>query len=416
MSVVSASFIVFVIVLLLTYYTIGRKFQWIVLLIASAAFYLCGDWRDAIFLGVTICIQYICATLLDKENTAFQAEVNEKQLRGKEKTECKNRYARKKKIYLLASVIFTIGILCYIKYTNFIIECIDSFLNRVGSGESISTLEILVPLGVSFYTFQSVGYIIDVYKGKIRAEKNILKLSLFVSFFPTITQGPILRFGDVNEKLYAYHSFDYKSLVFGLERMLFGYFKKLIVAERLAVIGGAIVDNYATNGYTGAVIFIGIFLKGLQVYMDFSGGMDIVIGLAESLGIKLPENFERPYLAKTYGEFWRRWHITLGAWFMKYVFYPISLSKAFNTLSKRSKKILGESRGRALAPSLASFITFFFIGIWHGAAWKYVAYGLWQAFFVAQRAMLEDAYSYIRNKLHIDQKSKMFMLFQIGSC
>lgn len=414
MSLVSAQFLIFVILLLLIYYTIGRRSQWIILLLASAAFYLSGDWHDALYIGTTIIIQYVCTRLLDRENEAFEAEVREKQLKGKDKTACKNRYAQKKKKYLLLSVLLTVGFLCYVKYTNFAIEIANSVFDRIGDGRTISTLEILIPLGVSFYTFQSVGYVIDVYKGRIRAEKNIFKLALFISFFPTITQGPILRFEDVRDQLYREHSFEYRSFVSGLERMLFGYLKKLVIAERLAVIGGTIVDNYATNNYSGIIIFLGVFIKGLQVYMDFSGGMDIVIGLAESLGIRLPENFERPYLARTYGEFWRRWHISLGAWFMKYVFYPISLSKAFNKLSKRSKKILGESRGRALAPCLASFITFFIIGIWHGAAWKYVAYGLWQGFFVAQKAMLQENYENVRNKLRIDQNSNAFIVFQIA--
>ena len=413
MSLISAEFQLFVVLLLLLYYTIGRNWQWILLLLASAFFYICGDWHDALFIGTTIIIQYVCTRFLEKENEAFEAEVREKQLKGKEKSACKNRYEKKKKKYLLLSVLLTIGFLCYVKYTNFAIEIINSIFNRVGEGKTIATLEILVPLGVSFYTFQSVGYVIDVYKGRIHAEKNILKLALFISFFPTITQGPILRFEDVRDQLYRKHSFNYKAFVFGLERMLYGFIKKLVIAERLAVIGGAIVDNYATQGYTGSVIFLGVFIKGLQVYMDFSGGMDIVIGLSESLGIRLPENFQRPYLSRIYGEFWKRWHITLGAWFMKYVFYPISLSKAFNKLSKKSKKLLGESKGRALAPCLASFITFFIIGMWHGAAWKYAAYGLWQAFFVAQKAMLQDNYESIRNKLHIDPDNKAFIVFQI---
>ena len=414
MSLVSAQFLIFVIILLFLYYTIGRNYQWILLLLASAAFYMSGDWRDVFYIGATIVIQYVCTRLLDRENEAFEAEVREKQLKGKEKTACKNLYAQKKKKYLLLSVITTVGFLCYIKYTNFAIEIMNSVFTRAGDGRTIPTLDILIPLGVSFYTFQSVGYVIDVYKGRVRAEKNIFRLALFISFFPTITQGPILRFEDVKEQLYRQHSFEYRSFVFGLERMLYGYLKKLVIAERLAVIGGTIVGNYASAEYSGIIIFLGVFIKGLQVYMDFSGGMDIVIGLSESLGIRLPENFERPYLARTYGEFWRRWHITLGAWFMKYVFYPMSLSKAFNKLSKKSKKVLGDSRGRALAPCLASFITFFIIGIWHGAAWKYVVYGLWQGFFVAQKAMLQENYENIRNKLHIDPDKREFIIFQIA--
>jgi D-alanyl-lipoteichoic acid acyltransferase DltB (MBOAT superfamily) len=412
MSLVSLPFILFCVFLLLAYYTVGRKIQWIVLLVAGTVFYACGDWHNLAYILITICVQYVCTRLMDRENQAFEKEVSEKQLKGKEKTACKKKYTDRKKRYLLASVLITVGILCYMKYANFIIANINGLI-EVLTGSRIAELNILIPLGISFYTFQSLGYVIDVYRGKQRAETNIFRLALFISFFPTITQGPILRFDDVKDQLYINHEFSYENLVTGLERMLWGYLKKLVIAERLALISSAIIDQYAAMQYPGIIIFGGVFLRGLRTYVDFSGGMDIVIGLSQAMGITLPENFERPYMARTYSEFWKRWHITLGAWFKRYVFYPISLSKKFNALGKKSRKILGEKKGKALAPSLASFIVFFIIGIWHGAAWKYVAYGVWQAFFVAQKTLFEDTYEKIAKFFRVDPENRFFILFQM---
>lgn len=351
--------------------------------------------------------------MCDRENEFLDKEIAEKVLKGQEKAQIKHKYAKRKKRYIAISLVVSLGILCYIKFTNFFIENLDSILAKMETGISIPIIDILIPLGISFYTFQSLGYVIDVYRGKIRAEKNIFKMALFVSFFPTITQGPILRFDEVKEELFNNHAFDYKTFTFGLERMLFGYIKKLVIAERLATISSAIINGYVDNNYPGIVIFLGVFLRGLYVYIDFSGGMDIVIGLSEALGIRLTENFERPYLARTYSGFWQRWHISLGAWFKRYVFYPISLSKTFNNLGKKSRKVIGEKKGKAFAPSIASFIVFFLIGIWHGAEWKYVAYGLWQAFFVAQKSLFEDTYERMRNRLHINLKNRAYILFQI---
>lgn len=196
--------------------------------------------------------------------------------------------------------------------------------------------------------------------------------------------------------------------------MIWGFFKKLVIAERLSVVYNSILQGYIDNGYCGILIFIGVFLAGLHTYVDFSGGMDIIIGLSEAMGIVLPENFQRPYMSRTYGEFWRRWHISLGTWFKNYVFYPLSLSRPFHILTQKSKIYFGDMIGKVIAPSVASFITFFIIGIWHGANMKYVAYGIWQAFFVAQGTLLENVYRKIRKLCKVNMESFYFKMFQIS--
>lgn len=413
MAIISLKFIAFAALLLLVYYTIGKKHQWIVLLAANVFFYLAGGWRSALFLLVTILSVYVISRILEKHNEEQESEFSEiGGVTAADKKVIKKKYAKKKKIWIVLAIVINIGILCVVKYLSGIVNNLLGLFPIQGIGET-DGLHIIVPLGISFYTFQAVGYAIDVYRGKCHAEKNFLKFALFISFFPVITQGPILRFETVREQLYAGCEFDYQKFTYGLQRMVWGFFKKLVIAERLAVIYKGILQNYMDNDYCGIIIFIGVFLGGLNTYIDFSGGMDIVIGLSESLGIILPENFKRPYLSHTYSEFWRRWHISLGAWFTNYVFYPLSLSKAFSSLSKKCKKRFGDKLGKVIAPSMASFITFFIIGIWHGANWKYVAYGIWQAFFVAQQTLFEDGYERMRIFFKADVDKFSYKVFQM---
>ena len=205
-------------------------------------------------------------------------------------------------------------------------------------------LNLLIPLGISFYTFQSTGYVIDVYRGKESAERNIFRFALFVvSFFPTIVQGPIERHSDLAKQLYEPHKYEYKRFCFGAQRMLWGYIKKLVIADRIGILTAHVFANYQTNRYGSFIIFGTVLLNAIKVYADFSGGMDIVIGLCEILGTKLTENFARPYFATSISDFWKRWHITLEAWFKRYVFYSISLSKRFNGIVKSMKKCIGNS-------------------------------------------------------------------------
>ncbi|MCM1111936.1 MAG: hypothetical protein NC399_01640 [Muribaculum sp.] len=364
------------------------------------------------FLLMTMLSVYLIALRLERYNEEMASVIEQQGNSAKAKKEIKKKYGHKKKIWIILAALINIGVLCAVKYTSFVTVHIYQIFGTEDIGVSHG-ISLIVPLGISFYTFQAVGYAIDVYRGKVRAEKNFGKLALFVSFFPMITQGPILRFESVKDQLYARHEFHYQTFTFGLQRMVWGFFKKLVIAGRLAELYENILQNYADQEYCGVIIFIGVFLAGFHTYVDFSGGMDIVIGLSESLGIVLPENFRRPYLARTYSEFWRRWHISLGEWFKNYVFYPLSLSKAFNTLSKKCKKRFGDHLGKVLAPSLASFVTFFLIGIWHGANLKYVAYGIWQAFFVAQQTLFEGVYERMRKVFRVNSEKFSFKLFQI---
>lgn len=412
MSLISFEFVAFVLLLLLVYYVVPSKFQWVCLLVASFVFYLFSDWRLVVYLVITIVTQFGMAIKMDTLNQELGLMMSNVS-GNNEKAAIKGQYKRKKKKYLVASLFVNIGLLCFVKYTNFIGENVNSLIDYI-SGVHVDyvPLNILIPLGISFYTFQSTGYVIDVYRGKESAERNIFKFALFVSFFPTIVQGPIERHSDLAKQLYEPHKYEYKRFCFGAQRMLWGYIKKLVIADRIGILTAHVFANYQTNRYGSFIIFGTVLLNAIKVYADFSGGMDIVIGLCEILGIKLTENFARPFFATSISDFWKRWHITLGAWFKKYVFYSISLSKRFNVIVKTMKKRFGDS-AKYIPATLASLVVFWIIGIWHGANWKYIFYGLYSAFWVSTGTLFQDVYKRGKAFFNIHEERLSWRIFQV---
>lgn len=407
-SIFSATFILFALILVGLYFILPKKCQWVILLAASMLFYLASGWQGMIYIVSTIILQYVLSLALERKNAEMARELSAEGLDGKQKKEIKKRYSDQKKRFVLISVVVCLGILCFFKFTNIAIGSINQIF-----GTQYPSLGILTPLGLSYYTFKAIGYIIDVYRGRIKAQRNILKLALFISYFPALIQGPIDRYEDLADQLFAQHSFDYDRFAFGAQRMLWGYIKKLVIAERVAIVVNTVTGSYIANGYVGFTVFLGIVLYAFQIYADFSGGMDIVIGFSDILGISLTENFRRPFFATSYSEYWQRWHITLGAWMRTYVFYPLSLSPAFSRMGRSMRKILGDKFGKLIAPSLASFITFFLIGMWHGAGWKYVWYSVYQGVFVSTGTLLADVYAKGREVLKINPETAKWRVFQI---
>ena len=408
MSIFSVPFFSLVVLLCLAYFLLPKRCQWVVLLIASCLFYLSGGLKGCVYILVTIITQYLLAMGLERRNREMAEELSRKELSRQQKKDIKQRYGSRKKMYVILSLAINIGILAFLKLANLAVGEINTLF-----GTDIRTLNLLLPLGLSYYTFKSVGYVIDVYRGRVPAEKNIFKLALFIGYFPALFQGPIDRYEDLAGQLTAEHDFDYNRLCFGAQRMLWGYIKKLVIADRIAVIADRVIENYAVNNYEGFTLFFAFLLMMFRLYADFSGGMDIVNGLSEIFGIRLTENFERPFFATSVSDYWKRWHITLGAWMRTYVFYPLSLSSAFNKLGKKCRSKFGDRVGKLIAPSLASFITFLLLGLWHGAGWKYVIYGLYMAVFVSCNTLLEPVYADMRERLKIDAESKGWHLFQI---
>jgi D-alanyl-lipoteichoic acid acyltransferase DltB (MBOAT superfamily) len=249
---------------------------------------------------------------------------------------------------------------------------------------------LLMPLGISFYTFQSAGYILDVYRGKVRAERNPFRLALFVSFFPQLIQGPISRYNDLAQTLYDPFRFSAGNLSQGVQRIIWGLFKKLVIADRM--IAAVALMSAETDLYTGGYAALNILLYTVVLYADFSGGIDIAIGIAKLFGVRVTENFNKPFYAVSVAEFWRRWHITMGSWFRDYLFYPLSVSKPMRRFSKFSRSALGGGFGKRLPVHIATAVTWFATGLWHGASPNFIAWGLANGAVIILSQELEPLY------------------------
>jgi D-alanyl-lipoteichoic acid acyltransferase DltB (MBOAT superfamily) len=372
----SYEFILFVVILFALYYIIPKRYQWMLLLVASYVFYsFAGLGYLAYVLATTLSTYYVSRRigLLHITRSNYLKE-NKAELSREERKTYKSQIKKKQNMWLVLCMVFNFGILAVLKYSNFTILNINSVFDLLKVGRNIPVLGFVLPLGISFYTFQTMGYIIDVYRDKYPYEKDIFRLALFISFFPQLIQGPISRFDDLKEKLFGEHIFDTKGISFALQRILWGFFKKLVIADRLLLAVNTIVKS--PDEYQGVYVLIGMFFYAIQLYADFTGGIDIAIGVAELFGIRLKENFERPYFSKSITEYWRRWHITLGTWFKDYMFFPISVSKSMLTLSKKCRRLFGDAIGKRIPVYIATIIVWFTTGIWHGAAWNFIVWGL----------------------------------------
>lgn len=423
MSFTTLHFFLFLAMGVLIYYLLPKKLQWVWLLVLSYLYYFTFSIKTSVFLIFTTVVTYTGGILLTRMNESSKAYLaaNKETLDRAAKKAYKEKVKKNKRRVVVAMLLLCFGLLGVVKYLNFVIENIDALVLAVGHGQYFEPVSIILPLGISFYTFQSISYIIDVYQGKYSAEKNIFKYALFVSFFPQLLQGPIGRFDRLAHQLYEGRSFSLKAAEFGLQRILWGCFKKMVLADRVAGFVTTVFGNYTEYG--GWYNLVAVLLYCVQLYADFSGGIDIVIGTAEIFGIRMDENFRQPFFSKSIGEFWRRWHITLGTWMKDYIFYPFSLSKQMNRFGKWSKKHLGNTVGKAMPICLADLLIFFVVGIWHGAAWKYIAYGMYNGIIIAVSSLLEPLYAkgFEKTKIHKESKAwtvvriiRTFILVNIG--
>jgi len=414
MSITSSIFLIFLFFVFLIYFLIPKKFQWIFLLIASCVFYLFSGFGKILFLLFTTSVTFFTGILLEKTDAELESILEKKdlQLSKEQRKKFKDSSERKKRIILICALLLVFGVLGVLKYYNFFAQNFNSLANIFSLDVDLSLLNYLLPLGISFYTFQSVGYIIDINRGKIKADRNFAKFALFLSFFPQIVQGPISRYDQLAHQLYEPHSFNYKRVKFGLQLMLWGFFKKLVIADRLSIAVNTIFGN--SFQYEGLSIFIGVLFFSFQMYCDFSGGIDIARGIAESMGISLVENFRRPFFSKSIDEYWRRWHITLGDWMRDYVFYPLALSKTIARLGKFSRKHLGNKIGKIIPIIIANLITFLAVGVWHGPYWKYVAFGTYYGLLISIGLLFKPFFQKIVRALKIKTDYFSWRLTQIS--
>ncbi|MCI6553485.1 MAG: MBOAT family protein [Lachnospiraceae bacterium] len=312
---------------LIIYYLIPKKLQWAFLLTASTAYYLLTGNGILILYPVGACLAAYGGIRLMTwaEKPAIRRWI------------------------LVAVAGLLLGGLCLLKYAD--------------SG-------LLAPLGVSFYTLTVLGYVIDVYHGIAEPQKNFLKLALYGLYFPAILSGPVLRYREDGEQFFQPHPFDYRQVTMGLQRMVWGLFKTLVISERMNLVVNTVYGDW--RSYPGIYIWLATACFAFQLYTNFSGCMDIALGMSQTFGLKLPENFRTPFFSKTIAEYWRRWHITLGVWMKEYVFYPLLRTGVFARLGKELKKKAGKKRGKQLTTFAAMLALWFTVGLWHGGDWKYI--------------------------------------------
>ncbi len=345
MALISLEFLGFCLFLAFLYYIVPGKLQNLVLLVANVVFLLSlTHGLVAIFsLSVSILSIYGAALAI---------------------SHC--RGTRRHHVLFHGTIVFNLVLLFLFKY----LTCVQATLNVFHVSAALPELSALAPLGISFYTLQLLGYLINVNDGGLTAETNLLRFAVFGSYFPQLTSGPISRYEEFAPQLSCKRRLTYINLTQGSQRILWGFFKKIVISERAAVMVNTVFADYET--YHGFYVPVAAALFAIQLYTDFSGCMDIVLGVSQVLGITLPENFQSPFFSESMTEFWRRWHITLGTWCKDYVFYPLQKTNLFYKLREKSVKRFGRKKGKKLPMYLAMFLMWFVVGFWHGGFLKYI--------------------------------------------
>ena len=359
----SIEFLIFFPIVTLVYFVIPKKVRYIWLLIASYYFYMSWNPKYALLIVFSTVITYCSGLLLGR----LQGE-------GKD---------AKRKWCVALSLIINLGILAVFKYGNFLLINLSYLLSKIGIGVISCKLDLLLPVGISFYTFQALSYTMDVYRGKITPERNLLKYALFVSFFPQLVAGPIERSGNLLPQIRNIAEikvWDFERVRDGFLLMMWGLFQKIVIADRVSVLVDQVINHYESYGFVE--ISIAVFLFAIQIYCDFGGYTNIARGAAKVLGFELMNNFRQPYLARNIRDFWRRWHISLTSWFTDYLYIP-----------------LGGNRKGSLRRYINILIVFAVSGLWHGASWNFVVWGLLHA--------LLQIIGDIRNKIF--RKSSRFL-------
>ena len=379
------------------------------LLAASLIYFWLVSGKLIIYLLLSILAVHYFGLWLDriqrKQSEAVKAAEKE------ERKQIKKSFQKKSRLVLGFAAFLHIGLLLVLKYSPFFTENLNAVLAALNVSTRLEIPSYLMPIGISFYSLQAVSYLFDVYRGTTKADDNIFRLGLFMSFFPQIVEGPICRYNQTAEKLWSVTQIDYHRFLLGIQRILFGYMKKLVVADRLNPFVNEAFDRYAN--YDGPMLALGALLYTVQLYMDFSGTMDAVVGIGIIFGVEMPENFRRPFFSKTISEFWQRWHITLGTWFKDYIFYPVTMSKPMKSLTSSARKKLGNHFGPLLAGSIALFCVWFCNGLWHGSAWHYIFFGMYHFVLILCGSLIAPAVKLFNEKLHINPERLPYRIFQI---
>ena len=371
MSFTTFSYMAFLPIVLLLYYLLPRQVKNPLLLVASYFFYACWNPAYSLLMLLSTAITYFCGLLMER------------------------KAAGKRRLWLVLSLCLNLGILFVFKYFNFFADTIADVMRLFGSAPASAHLELLLPVGISFYTFQALGYTIDVYRGDMPAERSFIDYALFISFFPQLVAGPIERSGNLLPQLKVVRKFSTENIVDGMLPICWGFFKKLVIADNLAVL---VNTAYAAPAeYSALQLIIATTAFAFQIYCDFSAYSDIARGSAAMLGVRLMENFDRPYLADSIQDFWRRWHISLSGWFRDYVYFP-----------------LGGNRVSPLRRCGNLLVVFLLSGLWHGAAMTYVLWGLLHGLYQVVGIATRDCKRRALSRLHIAESNRVLRFLRVA--
>lgn len=362
MSFTSLYFPVFCVISVIVYYFIPKRYQWISLLVLSIAFYFQADPRYLLFLGTSVISTWLLMRKPSKVRTVFVFIIN-------------------------------LAILASCKYCGI-----------------FGMKSIILPLGISFYTFMTLGYALDVYQGVVQPQQNLARYALFITYFPQITQGPIGSYASLSDQLFGEHEFDFIRFRNGAYRIIKGYFKKLVIAGRLA----AYVDTVysSPSDYGALTLIMATFFYAVQLYCDFSGYMDIALGLSEMFGIGLDENFDKPYFSRSIPEYWRRWHITLNNWFRDHLFYAVLTAEWNRRASDGLKKIMPKVKTATIRTMFSLAVVWLTTGIWHGASWTYLGWGIYYAVIMMLSTGTKSGMKRFCKKIRWNDKAAGVRIFQ----
>ncbi len=370
----SPQFVLFFIAVATAYFLMPYRFRWLLLLGASCYFYMAFIPAYVLILLAMVVIDYFAGIFIEKSS------------------------GHRRKFFLILSICSNIGILAFFKYFNFFSVNLTVLARFLDWNYSLPLLSLALPLGLSFHTFQALSYTIEVYRGKHKAERHFGIYALYVMFFPQLVAGPIERPQHLLPQLHQNHDFDYERVTTGLKRMAWGFFKKMVVADHLAIMVNIVYGN--PQKFSGPALILATVFFAFQLYSDFSAYTDIALGSAQVLGIKLVENFERPFFSKSIAEFWRRWHISLSTWFRDYVFYPLAF---------------GSKNTTRLKLYFAIMATFLLSGLWHGAGWTYVVMGGLYGFFICFSQATKAYRDSIIHFFRLDRAPALLRLLRVGT-
>lgn len=406
MTYLSITFVILLTITTLLYYIFPRNIRWCVLLLASVVFYQQAGYDKFLIVLVTSLFVWTASWMIARQYKKAEEEIAKQGLAGKEKATLQAAYKRKcRNFILIPALCLVVGVLAYCKFGEMLADALWQMFTFYISWD------VIVPLGISYYTFSSAGYLLDVYWKKADHIGNYFKFLCCMLYFPQVVQGPIARYNRLEKELFREHPFDFKQVCFGIQLMLYGYAKKMILADRLSLYTSEIFGNL--QSYEGLVILIAVIASAFQIYMDFSGCMDIVRGASQIFGVTLEPNFQHPFFSTSTAEFWRRWHITLGTWFKDYVYMPVAVSKWLIKLITKIRNKFGKEAAKVVNTVIPLFIVWLLTGIWHGTGWNYVVWGLYYGTIIICSTLLTGQYKKVADLLHIDMTSESYRKFQM---